>query len=70
MAASSVSSVTRSYIATSACTESNTVVGGTGIISTCCTTDGCNGSVAISGSLILTFAVAAVASLINVMMVN
>ena len=70
MVGGSVSYVTRSSTTTSACTESNTVVGGTGFISTCCRTDGCNGSVAISTSVMLTLAVVATASLFNIMMIN
>lgn len=70
MLAGSVTSVSRAYSLTSGCPETNTVVGGTGVTSTCCTTDGCNGSIAISSSVMLTLVVAAICSLMKITMMN
>ena len=70
MVGGSVSSVIRGYTLTNGCSEYNTVSGGNGVIYNCCNTDGCNGSLAISSSLILTIGIAAVANLVKAIMVN
>lgn len=70
MAGGSVSSVTRSYATTSSCSEYNYVVSGTGAIYTCCTTDGCNGSMNISSSLILTIVVIVMNSLAKIIIIQ
>ena len=70
MAGGSVSSVTRSYATTSSCSEYNYVVAGSGAIYTCCTTDGCNGSIAISSSWIFTILVTAMISLVKIIIIQ
>ncbi len=70
MVLGSVTSVTRSYTSTSSCTESSTVVAGTGVIYNCCTTDGCNAGVALSSSIILALALVGVVTVFKTNMVN
>ena len=70
MLGGNVISVDRSYTATAICAEFDYIIYGNGEKQICCTVDGCNGSIAISSSLILTLAITTVASLIKVTMVG
>lgn len=65
MIGGTVSSVTRSYTS-GTCSEYNYVIAGTGASYTCCTTDGCNGSIIISNSLILIIVLSGVTHLMKI----